>query len=416
MTTVPGSPGPAEDALPDTGRWDSIGTAAQLDWLRDEERRLIGFPRQFVTSRGDAPLLDYRGGTAEEVAPTFLTARLAYVAGIASMRSVAGTDPAVAQLIDYLASTERDGWYDDAGAPDSAPQSLYTLSFLIFAAATATIAGHEPARDLLDHALEILRRRFWDEDRRRGVDKVTRTGKRGSYRGVNANMHLVEALLAASDATGNEQWAAAAVDVCTFVAREASTRQWRINEHYDSDWTAVPDYNRDRPDHAYVPYGSTIGHGFEWSRLMSQAASAGSRGAELAAAAEALYQRAADDGWSADGAPGFLYTVDWNGKPVSRQRLHWVAAEAMSASATLARLTGGRRYADAFEQWRAHIDRYFLDRSNGSWFQRLDPVTLEPADPRGPKPDLYHSYQAVIAPQLPLSTSLARAVRSDPRP
>ena len=33
-------------------------------------------------------------------------------------------------------------------------------------------------------------------------------------------------------------------------------------------------------------------------------------------AAEKLYTTAIKDGWNADGAPGIVYTTDWNGKPV----------------------------------------------------------------------------------------------------
>lgn len=46
-------------------------------------------------------------------------------------------------------------------------------------------------------------------------------------------------------------------------------------------------------------------------------------------AAENLYNRAVGDGWNADGAPGIVYTTDWNGKPVVHDRMHWTLAEAI---------------------------------------------------------------------------------------
>ena len=53
------------------------------------------------------------------------------------------------------------------------------------------------------------------------------------------------------------------------------------------------------------------------------------------------------EGWDVDGAPGFVYTVDWSGKPVVRERMHWVAAEAVGAAAALHAATGEERFDDA---------------------------------------------------------------------
>ena len=53
-------------------------------------------------------------------------------------------------------------------------------------------------------------------------------------------------------------------------------------------------------------------------------------------AVDAAFDRAVADGWDVDGAPGFVYTTDWSGRPVVSQRMHWVAAEAISAAAALA--------------------------------------------------------------------------------
>ena len=45
------------------------------------------------------------------------------------------------------------------------------------------------------------------------------------------------------------------------------------------------------------------------------------------------------DAWNADGAPGIVYTTDWDGKPVVHDRMHWTLAEAINASAVLYRVT-----------------------------------------------------------------------------
>ena len=69
------------------------------------------------------------------------------------------------------------------------------------------------------------------------------------------------------------------------------------------------------------------------------------------------------DGW--DGS-GFVYTVDWDGRPVVADRLHWVLCEAIAAAAVLgedelqARVVGAGR-------------AVFIDRVDGSWRHELDP-------------------------------------------
>ena len=47
-------------------------------------------------------------------------------------------------------------------------------------------------------------------------------------------------------------------------ARDAD---WRLPEHFDAQWQVLPDYNRDRPADQFRPFGVTIGHVLEWSRL-----------------------------------------------------------------------------------------------------------------------------------------------------
>lgn len=42
----------------------------------------------------------------------------------------------------------------------------------------------------------------------------------------------------------------------------------RLPEHFDSDWTPLPDLNRDRPDDQFKPFGATPGHGLEWATLL----------------------------------------------------------------------------------------------------------------------------------------------------
>ena len=42
-----------------------------------------------------------------------------------------------------------------------------------------------------------------------------------------------------------------------------------------------------------------------------------------------------DGGWAADGSDGFVYTTDWEGRPVVQERMHWVLTEAIATSTVL---------------------------------------------------------------------------------
>ena len=50
----------------------------------------------------------------------------------------------------------------------------------------------------------------------------------------------------------------------------AGENNWRIPEHFTSDWIADLECNKDHPADQFKPYGATPGHGIEWARLISQ--------------------------------------------------------------------------------------------------------------------------------------------------
>lgn len=135
-----------------------------------------------------------------------------------------------------------------------------------------------------------------------------------------------------------------------------------------------------------------------------------SEAGSLVAAAEHLAERAVDDGWNADGNPGFVYTVDWNGDPVIRNRLHWVLCEGLGAAAMLRQATGKDRYARWYEQWWGFADRYLIDRANGSWHHELDAANTPSGEIRKGKADLYHALTATVIPRIDPSATILSAL------
>ncbi len=408
-----------------------IDRSTHRHWLRTESLRLLDFGRGTVPTTAGGQWLD-DDGAVDPTRPVFtwLTARTAHVYGLGALLGVPGCEPvahrAVTALRTALHDDQHGGWYAAVG-PDGVPdttKSAYAHAFVVLAGSTATVAGIEGGRELLDDALAVLSDRFWEPDAGMHADEADGAWTRlEEYRGVNANMHSVEALLAAADATGDPQWAERARTIADHVVGWAAGNDWRIPEHFDAGWSPQPELNRDRPDDQFKPYGATPGHGLEWSRLLLQldatlaalpsaplAGSAG-EGTDLTAAARALYHRAVTDGWAADGAPGFVYTTDWDGTPVVRTRMHWVLAEAIGAAAALHRATGDTTYATDYARWWDYASEHLLDRERGSWRHELDPSNTPSADVWPGKPDLYHAFQATLLPVLPLAPGLAVAIR-----
>ncbi len=60
--------------------------------------------------------------------------------------------------------------------------------------------------------------------------------------------------------------------------------------------------------------------------------------------AKGLFNATVRDARAPDGADGIVYTVDWEGKPVVRERVRWPIVEAMGTAYALYTVTGDRQY------------------------------------------------------------------------
>lgn len=196
----------------------------------------------------------------------------------------------------------------------------------------------------------------------------------------------------------------------------AKSNNWRIPEHFHSDWSLDLECNREKPDDQFKPYGATPGHGIEWARLITQWATStypsdSAAAAPYIEAAEHLFNRAVEDAWNADGAPGIVYTTDWAGKPVVHDRMHWTLAEGINTASTLARVTGKESYAKWYATFLEYADSTVMDHVNGSWFHQLD-RTNQPIGTVWPgKSDLYHATQSMMIPLRDPSLSIAPAAK-----
>ena len=405
----------------DRAVWTAL--PAHRAWLATQMERQLVFARDFAHPGGGAAYLgdDGRPDLAQPVF-TYVTARMAYVYSLGCVAGLPGCRPLAATAVAGLCGVLRDdvhgGWFASIGpgAVRDETKAAYAHAFVVLAASSAAVAEVHGARALLEDSLAVLDQRFWEEGPGLHRDSVSRDWSRSSaYRGVNANMHSVEALLAAADATGEEVWLERAVRITMTVLGWAAANEWRVPEHFDEQWRPMMDHHRDRPDHAFEPYGATVGHGLEWSRLaLHVAACLGSSAPEeLLDGARRLFHRAVADGWAVDGADGFVYTTDWDGAPVVRQRMHWVLAEAISAAGALHQVTGEPTYDAWYRTWWDYAATHLI-AADGSWQHELDASNVPAATVWPGRPDIYHSLNATLLPRLPLapcaSVALARGL------
>lgn len=403
------------------GSWRTL--PSHLQWLAAETGRLVAFAEPSVHPAGGFAWLDDAGRPdLDRPVQTWLSARMTHVFSAAHIMGLPGAAPladaGVDALTGRLRDAEHDGWYGSVGVdgPVDDRKQAYEHAFVVLAASSATAAGRPGARELLTEALHVLQRRFWRDDE----GMLAESWDAGwtelePYRGMNANMHGVEAMLAAADVTGDPLWRERALRVVEFaIHTRAAGDGWRLTEHHDSGWTPLRDYNTDDRGHAFRPYGVTVGHLLEWARLVLhlRAALGSAAPGWLLPDAAALFDRAVADGWAPDGADGFVYTVDWDGRPVVRERMHWVVAEAIGAAAALHEATGDDRYESWYRTWWDHAERVFVDRAGGSWWHELGPDLRPSATVWQGKPDVYHAFQATLVPRLPLAPSMATALAS----
>lgn len=412
-----------------------IDTDENRAFMRGLCEELLAFGHRFPSEGGSSYYLGDDGTPwVERPRETWITSRMTHVYSIGKMLGHEGSSELAAAglkgLMGELHDDNAGGWY--AGlTKDNSPlpnKQCYAHAFVILAATSAKLAGIDGADSLLKDALKVYDERFWNEEEGLAADTWnTEFTRLDSYRGLNANMHTVEAFLAVADATGDEKYRIRAGRIIDRVIEWAKANDWRIPEHFTENWVPDLECNRDRPADQFKPYGATPGHGIEWARLITQwAVSSLSKNDKrlnrYIGYAEKLFDRAVSDAWYSDGAPGIVYTTDWKGKPVVHDRMHWTLAEAINTSAVLYRVTApeygiftdkaaaSERYADYYSAFLEYLEGKVHDHVKGSWFHQLDSNnellnTVWPG-----KSDIYHALQATLIPYGSVGVSIATGI------
>lgn len=406
MTMQPGNP----DAV---GHWlDDPAHRAFL--IRDAHRALDAFDASLRPS-GAFDLLDLVG---QPLAPApqelHTTTRLVHSYALGQLAGRPDRAGMIDRGMQDLWHRHRDPdcggylWSVDGQTAGDGTKLAYGHVFVLLAASSAKIAGHPDADRLLADIADVLDRQFWDEARGLFRDEFTRDWQVFStYRGMNSNMHGVEALLAAHEATGETVFLSRAGRILDFfIAGRAAENDWRIPEHYGDDWQVDRDYSGNP---MFRPAGTTPGHSFEMARLLLHWWDLSGRpGDQAPAQARHLVRRALADAWN-DDLGGLAYTLDGDGRVDQSARYWWPVTEAIGALACLIKLAPDPEdevwYRRLWEFAAAHL----VDQDNGGWRPELDDLNRPSEHQFRGKPDIYHALQADL---IPLTSGLSRHAES----
>ena len=393
-------PGPDGD-----GTW--LETAAHRNWMSAQARRLLGFYQASLNPRGGFFVLDHSGKPLPQTLQELhTTTRLVHSFALGQLAGVAGCADIVAHGMQYLWDRHRDPvhggyfWALDGDAIGDDRKLAYGHAFVLLAGASAKMAGHPDADRLIADITGVMEQRFWEEGSGLFADEFARDWTPFStYRGMNANMHSVEAHLAAFEATNDPLYLSRAGRILDFFLNKMAPEwNWRIPEHYTEDWSVDPNY---KGDPMFRPAGTTPGHSLELARLALQHWDlCGRSDVGLPAQARRLAYRALEDAWNPENG-GLIYTLDLQGKPDVRNRYWWPVTEGIGVLATLMKLGGSDEDEIWYRRLWAFADANFLDHDAGGWFPEIDAAGRPNHTQFEGKPDIYHAVQAHLFPLAP---------------
>jgi len=388
-------------------------------WLAEQADGLFGFYQQrIINPAGGFFDLDTAGHPVDGGNPVrqiHNTTRMVHCFSIGTLLGRPGCETIVDHGMHYLWNRHRDAehggyvWSLDDNGPKDDTKQAYGHAFVLLAASSAKVVGHPLADEVLADITQVLEERFWEEQHGAVAEEFARDWSPASqYRGQNSNMHLTEALMAAFEATGERLYLDRAERVASLIiGRHAAGLDYRVAEHFNSDWTLDRDY---RGYDVFRPAGTTPGHWLEWARLLLQLwVLGGKRHDWMPDMSRALFRQSIDLGWDRERG-GFFYTLDWDNRPALHQKLWWPCAEAIGAASFLCEHSPSEFH----ETWYRHLwgftADHLIDREYGGWHPELS-EDLRPARTlfEG-KPDLYHALQACLIPLFPATGSLTKVI------
>jgi mannose/cellobiose epimerase-like protein (N-acyl-D-glucosamine 2-epimerase family) len=275
---------------------------------------------------------------------------------------------------DYLRKVHRQpaghyAWVIENGKVTDGRAMAYGHAFVMLAAASCVQAGIEEAGDTISEIWDFMETYFWQADGKAYADERDSTLQSlDPYRGQNANMHSCEALLAAYQATGESRYVErASVLARRFTVELAAINDGLIWEHYDTHWQCDMQYNIDKPDDLFKPWGFQPGHQLEWCKLLLTLNQVQPDPSWVRRAGE-LYDLAMRRGWDEEFG-GLVYGFAPDGSFSDAHKYFWVHAEAFAAAWRMYRNTGEPRFLDDYNRLWEYSWQHLVDHEHGAWFR-----------------------------------------------
>ena len=263
-------------------------------------------------------------------------------------------------------------WTLSGCEPVDQTNHCYGLAFVLLMYAAAYEAQVIESLAPVEDTFSMLESRFWLEESGIYADEASADWSHlSAYRGQNANMHSCEAMLAAYEATANENYLDRAESLARkFVVDLAGKSDGLVWEHFteqlEIDWS----YNKADPKNLYRPWGFQPGHQTEWAKLLLNLYRHRPEPWMIDRATE-LFDRALDAAWDHEFG-GIQYGFDPQGKICDEEKYFWVQAETFAAAARLAVVTGAQKYWDWYDRIWDYATRHMIDDQYGAWFRVLD--------------------------------------------
>ena len=378
--------------------------------MKNDAVAQLKFFKQSLGDNGRLHMLTQDGMARDEEAQELITTtRLVHSYSLGKIAGISGCDEIIDAGMDALWKNHRDAinggyiWsFSNKGSVDT-DKLAYGHMFVLLAASSAKASGHPDADRLLEDVNSVIIKHFWDKDAGLMCDEFRQDWTSFSdYRGTNANMHGVEAHLSAFEVTGNQLYLDRAQRILYFfVDKIGASHNWRLPEHYTSDWKVDSAYEGNP---MFRPKGTTPGHSFELGRLLIQAWDLdGRKDASAIFKARALIETALRDAWRPNG--GFAYTLDFDGSINVRDRYWWPVTEAIGAVATLLKLDGTKADQLWYDKLWKFAFEFFVDNDHGGWIPEIDEENLPCQKQFIGRPDIYHALQANL---FPLHSGVSR--------
>lgn len=287
-----------------------------------------------------------------------------------------------ATIAHYYRPDNHPGWVFSIG-PDGAPadsrRELYAHAFALFGLAWAWRLEPDPVfKTVRDETLALLDEAFAGP----GGGYLSYMGDDGAERHQNPHMHLLEAMLAWHEATGEP----------AMLARARAIGELFATSFFQPATAALPEFFGRGWTRLTGARGRLVepGHHFEWAWLLHRLEA--TSGQKLRQVAGPLYDHACRFGYDRDGLVVDCLTED--GAVVTASRRTWPHTEAIKAHAAAHEQGDPAAEARAAAVWDAMFAHFLSGAVSGGWRDHLDPQG-RPLHAYMPATTLYHVFCAI---------------------